>query len=50
MSKKQLDDETLKGWWSLAKRGKGGFFVKDNILYHVEDFGPKFFSAVFAKG
>ena len=32
----QLDDETLKGWWSLAKREKGGFFTKDGILCRAE--------------
>jgi len=36
MHQKQLEDESLKGWWSRAKRGKGRFFVKDNLLYHME--------------
>lgn len=36
MRQEQLDDETLRGWWSLAKRGKGGFFMKDGLLYHTE--------------
>ena len=37
MQKEQIEDGTLKGWWSLrAKRGKGGFFVKDCLLYLAE--------------
>ena len=36
MHQEQLQDETLRGWWSLAKRGKGRFFVKNNLLYHME--------------
>ena len=36
MQKEQIEDDTLKGWWSLAKREKGGFFVKDGLLYHAE--------------
>jgi len=36
MRKEQIEDDTLKGWWSLAKREKGGFFVKDGLLYHAE--------------
>ena len=32
----QLEDDTLKGWGSLAKRGKGGFIEKDSLLYHIE--------------
>ena len=32
----QIDDETLNGWWSLAKRDKGGFYIKDGMLYHME--------------
>ena len=36
MHQEQMDDETLRGWWSLAKREKGGFFIKDNLLYDAE--------------
>ena len=36
LQKEQLEDETLKGWWSLAKRGKGSLFVKDGLLYRNE--------------
>jgi len=36
LRQEQLDDETLKGWWALAKRDKGGCFIKDGILYHAE--------------
>ena len=48
----QLDDETLKGWWSLAKRGKGGFFMNNGLLPfppHGKDFGSKLFSVSFTK-
>jgi len=36
LRQEQLDDETLKGWWSLAKRGKGGFFMNNGLLYRME--------------
>ena len=36
LRQEQISDESLRGWWSLAKRDEGGFFVKDNILYHSE--------------
>jgi len=36
LRQEQLEDDTLKGWWSLAKRGKGGFIEKDALLYHTE--------------
>ena len=32
----QIEDDTLKGWWSLAGRNKGDLFIKDGILYHAE--------------
>jgi Integrase zinc binding domain len=34
----QLSDDTLASCWSLAKRNKGGYFVKDDLLYHTEQF------------
>jgi len=36
LRQEQLEDNTLKGWWSLAKRGKGSFIEKDGLLYHIE--------------
>ena len=36
LRQEQLDDETLKGWWSLAKRRKGGFFMSNGLLYRME--------------
>ena len=36
MCHEQMEDETLKGCWSLAKRGKSGFIIKNNLLYHTE--------------
>jgi len=32
----QLSDESLKPCWAMATRDKGGFFVKDGLLYHQE--------------
>jgi len=31
-----MTDDNLKGWWSLAKRGKGNLFVKEGFLYRNE--------------
>ena len=36
MHQEQIGDETLKGWWSIAKRGKGGFTIRNNLLYYTE--------------
>ena len=36
MRKEQMNDETLKGWISLAKRGKGNFIFQDGLLYRNE--------------
>ena len=30
----QRNDKSLTGCWKLAERGKGGFVVKDGILFH----------------
>ena len=30
----QRDDRSLAGCWELAERGKCGFLVKENLLYH----------------
>jgi len=32
----QLTDATLKPGWTMAERGKGGFFIRDGLLYHSE--------------
>jgi len=36
LKKEQMMDDTLKGWWSLAMRGKGNLFVKEGLLYRNE--------------
>jgi len=30
----QRDDSSLAGCWKLAEKGRAGFVVKDNLLYH----------------
>ena len=32
--KEQMEDRSLVGVWKLAKREKGGFLIKDDLLYH----------------
>jgi len=32
----QLSDDSLKPCWAMATQDKGGFFVKDGLLYHQE--------------
>ena len=34
VAEEQRSDETLKGCFKLAKAGKGGFELHDNLLYH----------------
>ena len=34
--KEQRDDETLRGCWKLAERGRGSFLIDDGILYRRE--------------
>ena len=36
LRKEQLNDKSLQPCWEMAKRGKGGFIIKDQLLYHVE--------------
>jgi hypothetical protein len=36
LRREQLADETLAGCWSLAKAGKGGYFVRDGLLFRCE--------------
>jgi hypothetical protein len=49
--KEQADDETLKGWFSLAKRGKGNFAIHDGILYRNEKIlGQNFMQLCLPKG
>jgi hypothetical protein len=38
LRQEQILDDTLAGWWSLAKQNKGGFYIKDGLLYHKEKF------------
>ena len=32
----QLKDKSLQPCWEMAKQGKGGFIIKNQLLYHVE--------------
>jgi transposase InsO family protein len=51
MRQEQADDETLKGWFSLAKRGKGNFVIHDGILYRNEKIlGQNFMQLCLPKG
>ena len=34
VAKEQQEDETLKGCFTLARAGKGGYEVHDGLLYH----------------
>ena len=34
VAKEQRDDQSLKGCFSLAKAGKGGFVIQDGLLYY----------------
>jgi len=34
VAQKQREDETLNGCFKLAKEGKGGFIIMDDLLYH----------------
>ena len=34
--REQQDDESLKSCWENAKQGKGGFEIRNDLLYHVE--------------
>jgi len=34
VAKEQRDDPSLAGCWKLADKGRAGFVVKDNLLYH----------------
>jgi len=34
VAEEQQSDDTLKGCFKLAKAGKGGFELHDNLLYH----------------
>ena len=34
MAHEQRNDPSLNGCWKLAEKGRAGFLVKDNLLYH----------------
>jgi len=34
VAQEQRDDPSLTGCWKLADKGRAGFVVKDNLLYH----------------
>jgi hypothetical protein len=36
LKKEQREDDTLKSCFSLASHSKGGFFVKNDLLYHYD--------------
>jgi hypothetical protein len=36
LAHEQQEDQTLKYCFSLLKRAKGGYFMKNGLLYHVE--------------
>jgi len=47
VAREQRDDRSLAGCWKLAERGKGGFLVKENLLYHqAKILGKSFFQLV----
>ena len=51
LAQEQLSDDTLKSYWNLAKEGKGGFFIRDGILYHEEQIlGHSFCQLCLPKG
>jgi len=29
-------DTSLDGCWSLAKKNKGGYYIRDGLLYHID--------------
>ena len=31
----QINDPTLTGFWSLARKGKGGYYIKNDMLFHL---------------
>jgi hypothetical protein len=37
IKQEQQIDDTLTGCWALAKRGKGGYYVKEGLLYRCEN-------------
>jgi len=44
-TKEQMEDRSLVGAWKLAKREKGGFLIKDDLLYHrATVLGQSFFA------
>ena len=49
--KEQRDDETLRGCWKLAERGRGNFLIDDGVLYRREKIlGQPFQQLVVPKG
>jgi len=37
--KEQRDDSSLKSFWDMAEKHKGGMFVKNGLLYHQDSVG-----------
>jgi len=35
LCQEQQQDTTLAGVWALAAKGKGGYYVKNGLLYHT---------------
>ena len=51
LRREQLADDTLNGCWNLAKRGKGGYFVQEGLLYRTEQImGQKLAQLVVPRG
>ena len=49
--KEQRDDETLRGCWKLAERGRGNFLIDEGVLYRREKIlGQPFQQLVVPKG
>jgi len=36
LSNKQMADTTLATCWKMAKKGKGGYFILNDVLYHKD--------------
>ena len=34
VAQEQRDDPSLTGYWKLAEKGRAGYVVNDNLLYH----------------
>ena len=47
VAQEQRNDPSLSGCWKLADKGRAGFLVKDNLLYHhIQIMGQDFYQLV----